>query len=272
MKDNYLINGSNVSGLDPFDRGLAFGDGIFRTFKIIDGKPLHWDYHFQKLSYDCEKIGINVPKELILLDDIDVLFAKTKGTCIAKWIITRGSSDRGYSIPKNIEPNRILLKNKFVPLPKSFYLEGVNLEFSLKKSSSHLQLGASKHLNRLDNVLAKQAVTSSSFDAIMLDEYGYVNECTSHNILALFGKIIHFPNHNHAGVSGVSMQIIMDHANSLGYKTTECDLSKDQLLKADEIVIINSVNGALPVKQIKNRKWNSLNLAYELNQLLKKIK
>ena len=271
MKD-YLINGSNISGLDPFDRGLAFGDGVFRTFKIIDGKPLHWDYHFQKLSYDCKKLGIKLPNESLLLDDIKLLFTRKSGTFVAKWIITRGSSNRGYSIPKNIEPNRILLKNNFTPIPESIYLKGVNLEFSSKRASSLLQLGATKHLNRLENVLAKQAVTSSSFDAIMVDENDYVNECTSHNILALFGKQIHMPKHNHAGVSGVSRQIVIDHANSLGYAITESNLSRDQLLKANEIVIINSVNGALPVKQIKNKKWNSLNLAYELNQLLKKIK
>ena len=271
MKD-YLINGSNASGLDPFDRGLAYGDGVFRTFKVIDGKPLHWDYHFQTLSYDCEKLDIKLPNEAILLDDIKLLFSRTSGTFVAKWIITRGSSDRGYSIPKDIKPNRILLKNKFTPLLESLYLKGVNLEFSAKKTSSLLQLGATKHLNRLENVLAKQAVTSPSFDAIMLDENDHVNECTSHNILALFGKQIHMPKHNHAGVSGVSRQIVMDHAQSLGYATTESNISKEQLLKANEIVIINSVNGALPVKQIKNKKWNSLNLAYELNQLLKKIK
>ena len=271
MKD-YLINGSNTSGLDPFDRGLAYGDGVFRTFKVIDGKPLHWDYHFQTLSYDCEKLGIKLPNEALLLDDIKVLFTRTSGTFVAKWIITRGSSDRGYSIPKDIKPNRILLKNKFTTLPESLYLKGVNLEFSAKKTSSLLQLGATKHLNRLENVLAKQAVTSPSFDAIMFDENDHVNECTSHNILALFGKQIHMPKHNHAGVSGVSRQIVMDHAQSLGYATIESNISKEQLLKANEIVIINSVNGALPVKQIKNKKWNSLNLAYELNQLLKKIK
>ena len=271
MKD-YLINGSNASGLDPFDRGLAYGDGVFRTFKVIDGKPLHWDYHFQTLSYDCEKLGIKLPNEALLLDDIKVLFIRTSGTFVAKWIITRGSSNRGYTIPKDIKPNRILLKNKFTPLLESLYLKGVNLEFSAKKTSSVLQLGATKHLNRLENVLAKQAVTSPSFDAIMLDEKDHVNECTSHNILALFGKQIHMPKHNHAGVSGVSRQIVMDHAQSLGYATIESNISKEQLLKANEIVIINSVNGALPVKQIKNKKWNSLNLAYELNQLLKKIK
>ena len=73
-------------------------------------------------------------------------------------------------------------------------------------------------------MLAKQAVASSSFDAIMFDENDYVNECTSHNILVLFGKQIHMPKHNHAGVSGVSRQIVIDHAKSLGYATTESNL------------------------------------------------
>ena len=70
MKDNYLINGKKSLGLDPFDRGLAFGDGIFRTFKILDGNPIHWDYHFRKLNDDAKKLNINLPAELTLLGDI----------------------------------------------------------------------------------------------------------------------------------------------------------------------------------------------------------
>ena len=106
MNDNYLINGKESVALDPFDRGLAFGDGIFRTFKVSDGNPLHWDYHFNKLLHDANFLGIDPPKKELLLNDIKILF-EPSGIFIAKFIITRGSSNRGYSPPLNIEPNRI---------------------------------------------------------------------------------------------------------------------------------------------------------------------
>ena len=272
MKDNYLINGKKSLGLDPFDRGLAFGDGIFRTFKISDGNPNHWDYHFRKLNDDAKKLNINLPAELTLLGDIKLLFDKKTGVFIAKWIITRGSSTRGYSTPKKISPNRILLKSNFVPLENNIYLNGVVLEFSKRITSSHLYLGAIKHLNRLENILAKQELSKLSFDAIMFDENGAVSECISHNIFVRIGNVLHFPKQNHAGVSGVSKQIIIQQASNLGYTVKENIISKDQLLKVDELVIVNSVNGAIPVKQIKDKIWKPSNLSYEINQIFKKIK
>ena len=271
MNDNYLINGKESVALDPFDRGLAFGDGIFRTFKVSDGNPLHWDYQFNKLLHDANFLGIDPPKEELLLNDIKILFEPC-GIFIAKFIITRGSSNRGYSTPLNIEANRILLKSNYLPLKNDLYEQGVILEFSTIKVSSNLKLDAIKHLNRLENVLAKQALSSVAFDAIMLDDNSLINECISHNILMRCGNDLFIPKQNKAGVSGVSTQIIINYIKELGFTVNERDINEEQLLKADEIVIMNSVNGALPVKQIKDKKWNTVNLAYEINQLFKKIK
>ena len=60
-----------------------------------------------------------------------------------------------------------------------------------------------KHLNRIDNVLAKAELDPSVFDGIMLDRNGYINECVSSNIFARYGKVIVSPKQNNAGVSGV---------------------------------------------------------------------
>ena len=159
-----------------------------------------------------------------------------------------------------------------MPLKNDLYEKGVILEFSTIKVSSNLKLDAIKHLNRLENVLAKQALSSVAFDAIMLDDNSLINECISHNILMRCGNDLFIPKQNKAGVSGVSTQIIINYIKELGFTVNERDINEEQLLKADEIVIMNSVNGALPVKQIKDKKWNTVNLAYEINQLFKKIK
>ena len=53
-------------GLNPFDRGLAFGDGVFRTMKIENGVPKYWKYHYEILSHDARSIQIDIPSSRIL--------------------------------------------------------------------------------------------------------------------------------------------------------------------------------------------------------------
>ena len=70
MAKNFLINGDAKNSLSPFDRGLAFGDGVFRTFLVKDGNPINWKNQYQKLSMDLKAIGIKPPNKKTLLIEI----------------------------------------------------------------------------------------------------------------------------------------------------------------------------------------------------------
>ncbi|MEK9932351.1 MAG: aminodeoxychorismate lyase, partial [Methylophilaceae bacterium] len=87
MSKDYLINGLKNKGLNPFDRGLMFGDGVFRTFKVIDGRPQHWLLHFRVLKNNCKVLKIVPPSSSVLLGDIKKLFPD-KGTYVGKIIVT----------------------------------------------------------------------------------------------------------------------------------------------------------------------------------------
>ena len=63
MAKNFLINGDAKNSLSPFDRGLAFGDGVFRTFLVKDGNPINWKNQYQKLSMDLKAIDIKSPSK-----------------------------------------------------------------------------------------------------------------------------------------------------------------------------------------------------------------
>ena len=74
MAKNFLINGDANNSLSPFDRGLAFGDGVFRTFIVKDGNPINWKNQYQKLSQDLKAIDIKPPSQKTLLTEIQKLF------------------------------------------------------------------------------------------------------------------------------------------------------------------------------------------------------
>ena len=256
LKNNFLINGSLSESINPFDRGLSFGDGVFRTFLVKNGCPINWDIHYEKLKEDATILKIKVPSKKDLLHDIKKLFTEDK-TYIGKVIITRGISDQGYQFDRNIKSTRIVLKINYKKINDVFYLNGVRLKVCETRATHHSFFGGAKHLNRIDNVLAKAELGPSVFDGIMLDRSGYINECVSSNIFARYGKVIVSPKQNNAGVSGVCKQIIIKNIETIGFRLKNEDIKLEKLKKADEVIITNSVFGALHVNQIEEKKWHN---------------
>ena len=254
MKNNFLINGNPLKSINPFDRGLSYGDGVFRTFLVKNGYPINWGMHYKKLKVDAEIFKINVPTQRELLLDIKKLFSINK-TYICKIIITRGISNQGYQYKKNIKSTRIVLKINYKKINKLSYLNGVKLKVCKTRASHNELYRGAKHLNRMDNVLAKAELSNSVFDGVMLDKDGFINECVSSNIFARYGKSIISPMQNNAGVSGVCQQIVIKNANSLGFSFKYKGIKLEKLKKADEVIIANSVFGALYVNQIEEKKW-----------------
>ncbi len=256
MKKKFLIDGNPSKNINPFDRGLSFGDGVFRTFLVSNGCPLNWDMQYEKLKVDADILKIKVPSKRNLLHDIKKLFSDDK-TYICKVIITRGTSNQGYQYNKNIKSTRILLKINYKKINPKFYLSGVKLKVCDTRVTQHDFYGGVKHLNRMDNILAKAELNTSYFDGVMLDINGYVNECVSSNIFARYGKVILTPKQNNAGVSGVCKQIIIKNIKLLGFEFKHQNIKLAKLKKADEIIITNSIFGALFVNQIEEKKWKN---------------
>ena len=115
MQRSYLINGSFDHTISPFDRGFAYGDGVFRTMKIVQGLPENWPLHYQKLVADCAVINIVCPSAELLMGDLQQLFSpidlSENQLAIAKIIITRGAGNRGYTPPAITAPMRVVTKS-----------------------------------------------------------------------------------------------------------------------------------------------------------------
>ena len=269
MSKQFLINGK-FKNISPFDRAFQYGDGIFRTFVVENKKPRHWKYHYKKIVEDCLAIKIKPPKEKELLSDIHSLFITNK-KAVGKIIISRGISERGYKFNKDILHNRFLIKTKMPSYPKASFKSGVNL-FVCKHKLNPSTLSGVKHLNRLENIVARQEWTSDQYaDGILLDHDGHVIECISSNIFMRIGKIIYTPKISHIGIKGVTRELVIQISDQLGFKVKEVTFNLNKLLEADEVLITNSLFGVMQVKKIKNRSWQHQESASLFNQLLENL-
>ena len=113
MAPSFLINGSAASTLTPLDRGLAYGDGVFRTLPVQNRRPAHWALHYAKLHADCAALVMACPPAAQLLDGIAALCG-TGETAVVKIIVTRGEGERGYATTVGHPVTRIVLKSAFL--------------------------------------------------------------------------------------------------------------------------------------------------------------
>ncbi len=270
---SFLINGSFDQAISVFDRGFSYGDGVFRTMKIRNGLPVSWPFHYQKLVADCAVIGIVCPSAELLMSDLQKLFEKELFsedlTQVAKIIITRGEGERGYAPPVITVPTRVVIKSVLPKYAESNYNKGVQLHVCDIKLAAQPKLAGIKHLNRLENVIARMEWREESiFDGLLLDQSGNVIECTMSNIFVRFGSELLTPDLSLCGVSGITRQRILGLGRILGLNVGIKSLTLAQIFQADEVIICNSLFGAFQVTQINNKIWPQQDLAVKIRAVV----
>lgn len=270
---SYLINGEFQAGVSPLDRGFAYGDGVFRTMRVKGGMPVVWHSHYQKLVSDCASIGIVCPSAALIMDDIHKLFIDDvleNKESVAKIIITRGVGERGYLTPAITTPLRVLLKAEMPKYINQNIKHGVTLRICDTRLARQKQLAGVKHLNRLENILARMEWRDESiFDGVLMDDLGHVVEGTACNIFARFGQELHTPLLDECGVSGVARAQIVALSKPLNLLVKELKFDLLHLMNADEVIISNSIYGAFQVVKIADKRWEKQTLAITLRKLMK---
>jgi 4-amino-4-deoxychorismate lyase len=263
-----LVNGIQSEHIRVFDRGVTYGDGVFRTLLVRTGHPLCWSRHYDKLNADCAALGIVCPPEDILAAEMVKLITGTPD-CVLKVIVTRGESQRGYAIPACMEPTRILMSSPVPRYPANHLTDGVRLHLCATRLAIQPLLAGIKHLNRLENVLARREWNSSEIaEGLMLDMDGNAIEGTMSNLFLLQGNTLFTPDLGRCGVAGVQRQRIMNLVGGLGMAVRVENLSLARIYDAEEMVLCNSLIGVWQVRELAGKTWQAGQLAARLRRLL----
>jgi 4-amino-4-deoxychorismate lyase len=272
-KQTSLINGSFEQAISALDRGFSYGDGVFRTMRVRNGLPVSWPFHYQKLVADCAVIGIVCPSAELLMSDFQKLFEQElfldDSNLVAKIIITRGEGERGYAPPVITVPTRVLIKSNLPQYSAAHYEQGVQLHVCDTKFAAQPKLAGIKHLNRLENVIARMEWRDESiFDGLMMNDANQVIECTMSNIFVRFGNQLVTPDLSKCGVAGITRQRILGLSSVLDLAVSIQEITLEQLLKADEVIICNSLYGAFQVTKVVDISWSKQGLADKIRNIV----
>jgi len=275
-----LINGIAADYLSVDDRSIQYGDGLFETVLADKQQLFFWQQHYQRLHISAKKLNISCPEKKQLEDDIKKLMASNAGVAnnpaAIKIIVTRGTSQRGYAFDKRTHTNRII---SISPIARNYSslltntLTSGKLFLCEQQASINENLAGLKHLNRLENVLARNEWNKPYIEGLMVNANQHVIEGSMSNIFAVDGKYLFTPDLMQSGVAGIMRDIIIQLAADSDIETVIRDITVDQLLEMDEVFICNSLMGMKSINQFLNTSYKQSTISQELFQaLLAKLK
>lgn len=257
MSPSCWINGVVQMDITVTDRGLQYGDGLFETLAAFDDHCPWFPAHYQRLAAGCERLAIPLPDKQVLLREVE-LAAEGQPRAVIKILLTSGRGGRGYRRPAAVEPSRIVMRHDWPDYPDTNWQDGVTLKLCQTRLGCNAALAGIKHLNRLEQVLARNEWQSSEYaEGLMCDAQGNVIEGTMSNVFVARSNTLCTPNLTTCGVEGVMRRWVLDNAPKLDIKVVEADLSVEDIKQADEVMLTNSLIGLWPVKSFESSNYQA---------------
>jgi 4-amino-4-deoxychorismate lyase len=267
VQSTWSVNGA-AAALDPRDRGLAYGDGLFETMAACDGVIRWLDYHLERLAAGCAQLAIPEPANAELRAQI-ARQTPSRGRAVVKIIVTRGIGARGYRPPEHPVPTIIIGSESWPTPPPEHYASGIEMVTCETRLGENPKLAGLKHLCRLEQVLAQLELRQRGVDeGLLLSTSNHVVSGTSNNVFAVHGACVRTPRIERCGVRGVMRRVVLESCAALGVAAEEADMDPASLRDADEIFVTNALFGVRPVRRLDDVTYAAGPVARRVRALL----
>lgn len=257
------VDGVPTDRLDVSDRGLHYGDGVFETITCEAGQPRWLDSHMRRLAVGCGRLGIDID-EHVDAARAEITAAAARGSRgIVKLIVTRGRAvSRGYAYTGHERTRRIVVR---YPWPTETLPARARVEFSALRLGDQPRLAGIKHLNRLEQVLARREAQERGFDELLLcGTDGRLVSGTMTNVFLVKKGTLVTPKLDRAGVAGVMRALVLGHTRAEGWRVEERDVDLREAYDADEVFMTNVRVGLWSAGEIAGRGLDDFAVASAL--------
>lgn len=246
---------ANISVLD---HGLLYGDGIFEGIRAYNSRVFKLKEHVARLYYSAKAIALEIP-----MTQAEMCKAVTE-TCKAnnikdgyiRLVVTRGIGNMGLN-PKSCKTPQVIIIACGIQLyPEEVYSKGMKIVTVATTRNFHNAINpAIKSLNYLNNILAKiEASVAGVDEAIMLNNQGYVAECTGDNIFIIKGNQLMTPPLSAGALYGITRGTVLDIAKKAGLEISEPNITRYDVYNADECFVTGSAAELVPVVNVDGRQ------------------
>ncbi len=256
------INGQAGENISVLDRGLLYGDGLFESMAVHDGSIRFLEDHLRRLQAGCRVLGLEGLDPETLKQEV----ARTIGSdreCIVKVIVTRGTGERGYR-PVQQPVTRIVQKFPWPVFPQAYQDSGIDITLCRLRLSHQPRLAQIKHLNRLEQVLARSEWEDEYQEGLLCDTQDHVIEATASNVFFEANGGLVTPDLSRCGVAGILRKQIMGYCHRHHIGLSVRDLGLAEAAGMDAMFVCNCIIGIWPVKRFDSLQFSRSELTGRL--------
>jgi branched-chain amino acid aminotransferase len=243
--------------ISVFDHGLLYGDGVFEGIREYSGKIFKLDGHIDRLFMSAHAIDLNIPvsKEQIKNIICQTLKKNNLMDGYIRVVVTRGIGDLGLDPKKCPKPTIFVIAGKIQLYPEKLYNNGLSIiTVPTRRNLSESLNPAIKSLNYLNNILAKiEANNVGVMEGLLLNNEGFVTECTGENIFALSKNILFTPPVSAGALDGITRSCVIEIGQNMNLTVKQENITRYDLYNAEECFLSGTAAEIIPVAKIDGR-------------------
>lgn len=252
---NGTLHDESEVHIDPRDRGLLLGDGLFETMLARFGNIAFLDDHTVRLAAGANILGIPFPESLPHIIVACEMLLEANGLIDAPRVairitLTRGPGPRGLLLPDNPRPS-LMITAAESPTPAS----SQSAILTTPRRNALSPTSRLKALPYLDNLIARQEAHARGADeALMLDTSGHLACASVANIFLWEGERLVTPAEECGILPGVTRAAILALAERQKINVSEDMILPERLARCDGAFLTNSLVGIMPLSRIDDRE------------------
>jgi branched-chain amino acid aminotransferase len=255
--DGHFVDAAEAK-ISVFDHGLLYGDGIFEGIRLYGGNVFRLDAHLDRLWCSAKALLLTIPVSKQEMASAVCEACRQNGLRdgYIRLVVTRGVGDLGLSPWLCPKPSVFIIADKIALYPEEYYTSGLSIVTVPTRRVGPAALPPMvKSLNYLNNILAKiEARQAGALEAIMLNDAGFVAECTGDNVFIVSQGRLLTPAAQQGALKGITRDAIFSVAEALAVPVEEHDLTRYDVWNADECFLTGTGAEVIPVVKLDGRE------------------
>lgn len=244
------------------NRGLQYGDALSEELRVVNGVIYFLEDHYLRLMSSMRILRMEIPMQFTMeFMEAEILKTVSSDATMAaknvKFTIFRNGAN-SYK-PSTNDISYIIssqnLSSPFFTIDKQDYELELFKDF-YKGASMLFNLNTT---NKVLNVVASVYASENDYqDCLLLNESKMVVESLNGNIFLVKEKTIKTPPLTDGCLNGILRKKLIELLSKLAdYDVLEESISPFELQKADELFIVNSIDGIIPVTKYRKKVFSN---------------
>lgn len=237
-----------------FDHGFLFGDSVYEVVRTISRRLFAFDPHMERLEGSARALALTIPwTRAELRAQVERAIERVpEGDVYVRIIITRGVGELDLAPDSCQRAGSVIIAKPLPVYPRAWYEDGIDVRVvGTMRNPTRAMSPSIKSGNYLNNVLAlMEARNAGALEAAMLNENGFLTECTTSNLFFVKDGAMKTPSLDCGILSGITRSLLLDVARRNGIRVDEGHFPASDLRGAEEAFITSTTKDLVPIRTV----------------------